>query len=294
MPCIHPDHYPTHPNQQTVDIFVKSSNTKTCPSLGVLITDTEDYSVELYSPPLQCALSHIPPPEQLHLTQSVFCSVSCFKFSAGVWSVVSLPWERRVHVVWRVEEGFILMGGRLSTGYTDTTVMLRHNGTFQSTFQISSRLGSERISEDGLVTCVCRGACGIEEDDSIVLLGGFSGSRNYLSQVTRYSLQGHQESLPALGQARFGAGCAKYEEDGGVVYLVTGGGSNGQTLASTEILSPGSGSWKEVASLPQALQGLVGVTLDNTVLMTGDQTTDHLLTILTDCIQEDSTDNMTT
>ena len=146
MPCIHPDHYPTHLTQQTVDIFVKSSNTKTCPSLGILITDTD--SVELFSPSVQCALSHIPPPQQLQLTQSVFCSVSCFKFSGGVWSVVSLPWERRVHVVWRVEEGFILMGGRLSTGYTDTTVMLTHNGTFQSTFQINSKLGFERIRED--------------------------------------------------------------------------------------------------------------------------------------------------
>ena len=142
------------------------------------------------------------------------------------------------------------------------------------------------------MTCVCRGACGIEEDDSIVLLGGYSGGRDYLSQVTRYSLQGQQESLPALGQARFGSGCAKYEEAGGVVYLVAGGGAHGQTMASTEILSPGSGSWKEVASLPQALAGVMGVTLDNTVLMTGDP--DHSPPYNPhSCIQEDSTDNMT-
>ena len=76
----------------------------------------------------------------------------------------------------------------------------------------------------------CRGACGIEEDNSIVILGGFAGGTRYLSQVRRYNQQGQAETLPDMAQTRFRAGCAKYEVAGGTgsVLIVTGGGSHGQ------------------------------------------------------------------
>ena len=74
-----------------------------------------------------------------------------------------------------------------------------------------------------------------------------------------------------MAQTRFRAGCAKYEAAGGAggVLIVTGGGSLGQSLSSTEILTQGSLAWQEEQALPVALQGIGGLTLDNKVFMTG-------------------------
>ena len=117
----------------------------------------------------------------------------------------------------------------------------------------------------------CRGGCGIEEDNSLVIIGGYSGGLRYLSQVTRYSQEGEAQTLPDMAQTRFRAGCAKYEAAGGTgaVLIVTGGGSRGQSLSSTEILTEGSLAWQEEQPLPVALQGIGGLTLDNKVFMTG-------------------------
>ena len=117
----------------------------------------------------------------------------------------------------------------------------------------------------------CRGGCGIEEDNSLVIIGGYSGGLRYLSQVTRYSQEGEAQTLPDMAQTRFRAGCAKYEAAGGTgaVLIVTGGGSRGQSLSSTEILTEGSLAWQEEQPLPLALQGIAGLTLDNKVFITG-------------------------
>ena len=74
-----------------------------------------------------------------------------------------------------------------------------------------------------------------------------------------------------MAQTRFRAACAKYEAAGGTgdVLIVTGGGSNGQSLSSTEILTEGSLAWQEEQPLPVALQGIGGLTLDNKVFVTG-------------------------
>ena len=98
-----------------------------------------------------------------------------------------------------------------------------------------------------------------------MIVGGYSGSTRYLRQVTRYDRQGQAETLPDMTQTRFRAGCAKY----GVVLIVTGGGSHGQSLSSTEILTEGSLAWQQEQPLPLALQGIGGLTLDNKVFMTG-------------------------
>ena len=48
------------------------------------------------------------------------------------------------------------------------------------------------------------------------------------------------------------------------IYIVSGGWSDGYNLASTETLEKEGGSaWQEVASLPEARQGVRGLGLDS-------------------------------
>ena len=52
--------------------------------------------------------------------------------------------------------------------------------------------------------------------------------------------------------------------------LVAGGrDTNYQFLASTEQLVGETASWKTTTSLPRALWGVVGISVDNTIYMTG-------------------------
>ena len=128
---------------------------------------------------------------------------------------------------------------------------------------------------------LCRGGCAIEEESSVVIVGGYSGSTRYLRQVTRYNRQGQAETLPDMLQTRFRAGCAKYEaEEAGVVLIVTGGGSHGSSLSSTEILTEGGLAWQEQQPLPLALQGIGGLALHNKVFMTGRDHTTSLSCLL--------------
>ena len=54
------------------------------------------------------------------------------------------------------------------------------------------------------------------------------------------------------------------------VFIVTGGQDRHfALLSSTEQLVGESASWKTTSSLPRAVQGVVGITLDNTLYMTG-------------------------
>ena len=56
------------------------------------------------------------------------------------------------------------------------------------------------------------------------------------------------------------------------VYLVTGGYNDyGNEEASTEILTEGSSSWTDVGPLPVPLWGLRGVSINNTIIMTGNR-----------------------
>ena len=55
------------------------------------------------------------------------------------------------------------------------------------------------------------------------------------------------------------------------VFLVTGGHSNGYFLDTTEILVEGDASWTTVGNLPKAVWGIRGVSLNNRIIMTGEQ-----------------------
>ena len=53
------------------------------------------------------------------------------------------------------------------------------------------------------------------------------------------------------------------------VLLVAGGSNDDAYLSSTEVLTVDSPAWTMVTPLPRAVYGVRGVTLDNTVFMTG-------------------------
>ena len=54
------------------------------------------------------------------------------------------------------------------------------------------------------------------------------------------------------------------------MYLVTGGWSGSTWLSSTETLIKGGSSWTVVGELPRAVEGLRAVSIDNTIVVTGD------------------------
>ena len=114
-----------------------------------------------------------------------------------------------------------------------------------------------------------------------------TGGWHTQATVSRYTMaQGWVEDLPTLNQGRYDHGCAAFAGDNGQVLLrkvekwmvfclhlyfqnfLVAGGSNGyHLLDSTEVFRDG--VWTVVAPLPVALEGVRGVTLDNTVFMTG-------------------------
>ena len=52
---------------------------------------------------------------------------------------------------------------------------------------------------------------------------------------------------------------------------MAGGYSNGEFLSSTEILKDGDSLWFTVGNLPEAVSRILGVSIDNKILMTGEQ-----------------------
>ena len=129
-------------------MFVRMESLRTCSSLGILIyggTDSPTGEPELFSPSAggQCGLASLPPPHQLLQSPGdVFCSDwSCSHWSGHAWQPLSLPQGRSGHITWRLEEGFLLLGGRLSSGFTYTSVLVKHDGTFQASFNVIRKFG---------------------------------------------------------------------------------------------------------------------------------------------------------
>ena len=146
-------------------------------------------------------------------------------------------------------------------------------------------------------------ACAISDGDSVLVTGGTGDLEDYAyyydggggsAKVRRYNLEGWVEDLPDLTVGRRMHGCAAFTMEGehvckGIehkqfhhlhqVYLVAGGCSlidvgischGSGYLSSTEIYR--GGQWVTTGPLPVAVAGVRGVTLDNTVLMTGQLT----------------------
>ena len=93
-----------------------------------------------------------------------------------------------------------------------------------------------------------------------------------------YLMLGWMEDLPSLQQSRSMHGCANFlNPDGSKVLLVAGGYSKGISLGSTEFLVLNSSQpWIEMVPLPPpwdaGVHGIVGVTIDNVVLLLGGDT----------------------
>jgi len=120
-------------------------------------------------------------------------------------------------------------------------------------------------------------ACLISRGDTFVITGGHDG--DYISRVSLYSSAGWVRNLASLNTARSDHGCASYTDSNGQeVLLVAGGdttGTGSTTLATTEILRTIDGRWTMAGNLPDAVYGLSGATLANTVFMTGGYANDN-------------------
>merc|ERR1711973_761449 len=78
------------------------------------------------------------------------------------------------------------------------------------------------------------------------------------------------EDLPGLNEGRNWHGCGYfYNEDMQRVFLVAGGVDGSNRLSSTETLVEGGQAWNFQQTLPSGRYGLRGISLPNTVIMTG-------------------------
>ena len=132
-----------------------------------------------------------------------------------------------------------------------------------------------------------RVACSIQLEASVINTGGqFSPSR-----VQEYNLQGSVARLPDLNTGRGEHACGHFVRSGQLVsrmavwcslsillsgcwlqvFVVTGGkDSAGNTLSSTETLTPGASQWQFVGQLPSARKAMRGVSIGGSFFVTGE------------------------
>ena len=177
----------------------------------------------------------------------------CWTFGSGAWNQThTLLHNRNVHTAWNSPSGVLLMGGFESELNTE---ILNNEGLSTESFSLDQRSGS---------------SCAIELDTKVIITGG-----SYVSKIVRaYDSEGliEDEVLPDLLKGRYSHGCGHYvNNDNKIVYLVTGGADldTYQALSSTEILISGSETWLEVGDLPVPLVAMQGVSIHNTIILTG-------------------------
>merc|ERR1712131_478412 len=173
---------------------------------------------------------------------------SCIKFEDGSWTTLTdnLVEERRSHSSWVTPDGDILLIGGFYSG--TTTEIVYQNGTSIRSFDLKYRT---------------REACSIELPEMFILTGGVYT----MTTVSRYSTSGWMEDLPELNEGRYSHGCGYfYNDDMQRVFLVAGGSSY---LSSTETLVEGGQAWNFQQPLTSGREGLRGISLPNTVIMTG-------------------------
>merc|ERR1719300_2045807 len=177
-----------------------------------------------------------------------FSGTSCIKFEAGSWKTLTdnLVVERSYHSSYMTPYGNIrLIGGEYSPSSTEIV------------FQNGTSIRSFDLKYDKLE------ACSIELPEMFILAGGSYTLRT----VSRYSEYGWMEDLPKLNEGRYWHGCGYfYNDDMQRVFLVAGGYSS---ISSTETLVEGGQAWNFQQPLPSLRRGLRGISLPNTVIMTG-------------------------
>ena len=183
---------------------------------------------------------------------------SCLTFSDGVWRKThSLVNKRLYHSVWSSSEGLLLMGG---VGAGNSTEIIKDGYYSAESFPLKYEIVL---------------ACQIQFDEMVIVTGG-QDSEN---AVFAYDNQGLLEEydLPDLLEGRYNHGCGHYvNNENIIVYLVTGGYHH-DYLSSTEILVSGAKSWIEKGKLPMQVNSLMGISIDNKILMTGGRGVDGLM-----------------
>jgi len=233
---------------------------------------TPDILVELIVPKTgqSCYLPHLPFGTAHHSMNGLtlcggykYCqdcatgdlSEHCLRFSDGEWSLSSLlhPWAG--HAGWQTEDGIYLIGGNEGR----ESEFVPNNG--------EPDYLAFPVRYDAWYTCSITDV----GSHSIIITGGFY-LYDTLDRVSRYDEDGFVENLPSLLFGRHKHGCGSFiRDDGNQVLLVAGGllGDQDTSMSSTEVLAPGSDTWTLATPLPQARQGLAGVTVGNKLYMTG-------------------------
>merc|ERR1719150_2878405 len=117
-------------------------------------------------------------------------------------------------------------------------------------------------------------ACSIPDPLSATVL--VTGGSNTMTRVSRYSRAGWLADLPPLSVGRYNHACGGYVSDGDLGLLVTGGENYPDYLDTTELLVPGSGSWRLATGLlPRPMCCMRMATVANTLYLTGGYDIDH-------------------
>merc|ERR1711973_82166 len=141
-----------------------------------------------------------------------------------------------------------LIGG---SGSLSTTEIVYQDGTSIRSFDLKYDI---------------KNACSIGLPEMFILTG-----REYTgATVSRYTTSGWMEDLPELHELRDSHGCGYfYNDDMQRVFLVVGGYINYDMGSSTETLVEGGQAWNFQQPLPSGRNGLRGISLPETVIMTG-------------------------
>jgi len=207
-----------------------------------------------------CGLSQMPHYKYYH-TQSGLTACggygsdpegqSCLKFQSGSWTTLTdnLVFERRYHSSWITPDGDILLIGGFHNA--TTTEIVYQNGTSIRSFD---------LTYDTVY------ACSIELPDMFILTGG----EHSMKKVSQYSTSGWMDDLPELNEGRNDHGCGYFYNDNMErVFLVAGGYGGSGLISSTETLVEGDQGWNDQKPLPSGRSGLRGLSLPDTVIMTG-------------------------
>jgi len=229
---------------------------------GIMISGGElEQSVELFDIYNQshCLLPGLPHQIKYHSQDgtlicgghSSLTKDSCHSFINGSWirSDTKLQVKRVEHSSWSFSEGVLLIGGLYGK---DNTEIVKPNGSTVLHYNLKHET---------------RGACLIDEGGSYLLTGG----QYTYDRVTRYDADGWLDDLTSLQQGRRMHGCSQFSDSDGKLRAIVAGGydQSRQALSSSEMFDYSSNEWEVISSLPVAVFGLTGVTLNNKPVMIG-------------------------
>merc|ERR1719342_744003 len=182
----------------------------------------------------------------------------CIKFESGSWTTLTdnLVEERYSHSSWVNPDGDILLIG--GSGSLTTSEIVYQDGTSIRSFDLKYDI---------------KNACSIGLPEMFILTGGeYTGAT-----VSRYTSSGWMEDLPELNEWRDSHGCGYfYNDDMQRVFLVAGGEMREfhDVRSSTETLVEGGQAWNFQNPLPSGRVGVRGISLPDTVIMTGGRDSD--------------------